>query len=180
MGKATQDLLNEHDAILHVFEIMDKAFSSTAQKDDAVLEFGGELVHFLQIFADKCHHGKEEGYLFPELNAKGVKTEGGPVGVMLHEHDLGRNFITQMSQSLEARDLGGFKTAATQYRDLLQNHIAKENNILFTMADSLLDDDKQDDLAEKFERFEESVIGHGVHEQLHAMIHQWEEKFAQG
>jgi len=29
MGKATQDLLNEHDAILHVFTILDKMLTST-------------------------------------------------------------------------------------------------------------------------------------------------------
>ena len=85
-----------------------------------------------------------------------------------------------LSKALDAKDLVSFKIAAGQYRDLLKNHIAKENNVLFVMADSLLDDDKQDDLAEKFETFEEGIIGHGVHEQLHGMIHQWEQKFGEG
>lgn len=179
MGKATQDLRSEHEAILNVFGIMDKAFSRDTKEDGAVLDFGNEVVYFLKIFADKCHHGKEEGYLFTELSNKGVKNEDGPIGVMLMEHQQGREYIAQMSKSLDAKDLGSFKIAAVQYRDLLRKHITKENNVLFVMADSLLDDDQQDDLAEKFETFEEGIIGHGVHEQLHGMIHQWEQKFGE-
>jgi hemerythrin-like domain-containing protein len=29
-----------------------------------------DLVEFLQVFADDCHHGKEEHYLFPLLEKK--------------------------------------------------------------------------------------------------------------
>jgi hypothetical protein len=45
------------------------------------------------------------------------------------------------------------------------------------MADRLIDDAAQDEMFEKFEQHEESVIGHGVHEELHAMIHKWEGEF---
>jgi hemerythrin-like domain-containing protein len=177
MGKATQDLRKEHDAILHVFKIMDKMMSADTKEDAATLQFGNELVYFLKIFADKCHHGKEEAVLFPELIKKGLPNEGGPIGAMLQEHRQGREYISLMSKALESKDLVNFKTNAAQYRDFLISHIAKENNVLFMMADKLIDDQKQDELYEKFENHEESVIGHGVHEELHAMIHQWEVKF---
>ena len=45
------------------------------------------------------------------------------------------------------------------------------------MADKLLDDKKQDELYERFEIHEETVIGHGVHEELHSKIHKWEDEF---
>jgi len=45
------------------------------------------------------------------------------------------------------------------------------------MADQLLDEETQDALFEKFEQHEESVIGHGVHEELHSMIHNWATEF---
>jgi hemerythrin-like domain-containing protein len=177
MGKATQDLRNEHDAILHVFTILDIMLSSNTKSDADNLQFGNELVHFLKIFADKCHHGKEEDILFKELERKGVPNEGGPIGAMLQEHQQGREFIALMNTSLESKDLANFKNHAINYRDLLRNHIAKENNVLFMMADKLLDDKKQDELFEKFEIHEETVIGHGVHEELHAKIHTWEDEF---
>jgi hemerythrin-like domain-containing protein len=177
MGKATQDLRNEHDAILHVFTILDKMLSSSSKSDADNLQFGNELVNFLKIFADKCHHGKEEGFLFLELEDKGVANEGGPIGIMLQEHKQGREFISLMSKSIESKDLKNFKTYAVQYRDLMKDHIAKENNVLFMMADRLLDEAKQDELFEKFENHEETVIGHGVHEELHSKIHEWEDEY---
>jgi hemerythrin-like domain-containing protein len=178
MGKATQDLKNEHDAILHVLKIVDKVVSTDTIDDAEIFKFGNELIYFLKIFTDKCHHGKEEDYLFKALNAKGIPSEGGPIGVMLYEHKLGREYISLMSKSLESKDLADFKTNAVKYCNLLISHTGKENNVLFTMTDKLLDDAAQNDLFAKFEQHEEAVIGHGVHEELHAMIHKWEEEFS--
>ena len=41
------------------------------------------------------------------------------------------------------------------------------------MANRLLGAKAQDALFEKFEQHEEQVIGHGVHERLHAMNDRW-------
>jgi hemerythrin-like domain-containing protein len=177
MGKATQDLRNEHDAILHVLNIVDKMLSADTKEDVDNLKFGNELVFFLKIFADKCHHGKEEDYLFKELSSRGIPDEGVQVGELLIEHQQGREYISSMSKSLESKDLDNFKATAAKYRDLLRTHIDKENNDLFVMADKLLDEARQSELFEKFEIHEESVVGHGVHDELHSMIHKWEEEF---
>ena len=60
---------------------------------------------------------------------------------------------------------------------MLVSHIEKENNVLFVMADQILDDQKQEIMFERFEQHEERVIGHGIHEELHAMIHRWSDEF---
>ena len=174
MGKATQDLRNEHDAILHVFTFLDKMLLASDGEKERDLKFAKELVNFLSIFADQCHHGKEEGVLFKEMETLGVPNQGGPIGVMLHEHVLGRELITSMREALQNNDLEKFKVIAVDYRDLLQQHIQKENTVLFPLADRLIGDEKQMELFKLFEAYEENVIGHGVHEQLHAQIHDWE------
>ena len=177
MGKATQDLRNEHDAILFVLQILDKMMQSKEQSKETMLQYYGELVYFLQIFADKCHHGKEELYLFQEMVRQGIASEGGPIGVMLEEHARGREYIAHMSHALSEKDLMTFHGAAVKYRDLLRQHIDKENGILFRMADRIIEEQDQNALFEQFEQYEESVIGHGVHEKLHAMIDVWAEAF---
>lgn len=177
MGKATQDLKKEHDAILHVLKIMEKMISSNNRDDSIRLEYGKEMMYFLKIFADKCHHGKEEKFLFAELIRYGIPNEGGPVGVMLKEHTQGREYISLMNKSLDSGDLISFKINAEKYRDLLKVHIAKENNVLFVMADQKLDEAKQEELYKQFEHHEENVIGHGVHEELHSMIYKWSKEF---
>ena len=177
MGKATQDLRKEHEAILYVLQILDKMMQSDGNESETMFRYYGEVLYFLKIFADKCHHGKEENYLFKELVNKGISKEGGPIGVMLQEHAQGREHIAQMSRSLERKDRSGFHNAAAQYRDLLRQHIEKENNVLFMMADKVIDEQEQNFLFEQFEQHEEHVIGHGVHEKLHAMIDTWADAF---
>lgn len=176
MGKATQDLRKEHDSILHVLSITDKIISSVIE-NTKIMHFGKELVYFLKTFGDKCHHGKEENYLFKELEKEGIPNEGGPIGVMLQEHQEGRMYIDLMNKAVEAVDAANFKINASNYSNLLRSHIEKENNILFVIADKILGDTKQDELFMKFEQHEENVIGHGVHEKLHSMIHKWMEEF---
>ena len=177
MGKATQDLRKEHDSILHVLKILDKMMSTDKKEDIVKLKYYNELVYFLKIFADKCHHGKEEKYFFVELVNKGIPNDAGLIGSLLQEHSQSREYIALMGKSLESKDLIEFNTAATKYSNLLKSHIEKENNVLFPMADQLLDEESQDALFEKFEQHEESVIGHGVHEELHSMIHNWATEF---
>lgn len=138
MGKATQDLRKEHEAILYVLQILDKMTESDNRDAETLFHYYGEVVYFLKTFADKCHHGKEENYLFKELVNKGIPNEGGPVGVMLQEHAQGRDYIAQMSKSVDDQNISGFNYAAVQYRDLLRRHIDKENNVLFMMADNVI------------------------------------------
>jgi len=45
------------------------------------------------------------------------------------------------------------------------------------LADRLLDEEKQAGLFEKFEAWEEQVVGHGVHEALHAQIETWGKEY---
>ncbi|MGD0266766.1 MAG: hemerythrin domain-containing protein, partial [Candidatus Methylomirabilota bacterium] len=40
----------------------------------------------------QCHHGKEENLLFKTMVDRGFPRQGGPIAVMLHEHETGRSF----------------------------------------------------------------------------------------
>ena len=66
---------------------------------------------------------------------------------------------------------------AIKYRDLMIKHIAEENNVLFVKADEILSEKMQNDLFEEFEIHEEKVVGHGIHKELHGMIHKWAKDF---
>ncbi len=89
MSKAIEDLKHEHEAIISALRILDRisADISKGSTPDKV-----DLTHFtgfLKEFADKCHHGKEEGMLFPALVKVGIQDKDGPIGVMLSEHIQG-------------------------------------------------------------------------------------------
>lgn len=180
MGKATEDLRQEHKAILFVLEILDRMVLDTDIYNREKRQYRCELVEFLRTFADKCHHGKEENILFKALADSGVQNEGGPIGVMLGEHTQGRAYILQMTFGLIAGDMESFNEAATRYSMLLKSHINKENMVLFELADQVLDEERQAALYERFQEHEETVVGHGVHEQLHAQVDTWAAAYGLG
>jgi hemerythrin-like domain-containing protein len=74
---------------------MTRALEKTGRLPDK--GHGEEILDFLVVFVDKCHHGKEEGLLFPALEAVGVSRNGGPIGVLLEEHRKGRSLTAEMT-----------------------------------------------------------------------------------
>lgn len=175
MLKATEDLRREHESVLHALTIYDQIMSSGPREDSVLLKYYKELIYFLKEFADKCHHGKEEKYLFKELTATGGARETGFIERLLKEHKLAREYVKEMEKALESKNIEAFNDSALKYSDLLRIHIEEENNGIFLMADEILSEEEQNLLFEKFEEHEENVIGHGVHEELHSMIHRWED-----
>ena len=143
--KATEDLIEEHQAVLVSLQILEKVAAATGAKETKAPEHLAQLLDFFKGFVDRCHHGKEEDVLFPELERRGVRREGGPIGVMLAEHEIGRGHVRAMTerlQALQAGDAGaaaGIGEEARAYREMLEAHIQKENNVLFPMADRLID-----------------------------------------
>ncbi len=179
MSKAIDDLKNEHEAILFTLKILGKMTDLASKGKAFDAKDATALIGFLKEFADKCHHGKEEGILFPALEAAGIANEGGPIGVMLSEHERGRAFIGEMDAALRKTpfDAAAFVNAANSYSQLLGQHIEKENTVLFVMGERVLSEETLASLYERFEEHEETVIGAGRHEQLHAMLDDFEEKY---
>jgi len=176
MTTATAILRTEHDAILRMLE----ATEEVARQLDRGQRIGPDtlsgLLEFFRLFADRCHHGKEEDLLFPLLEKKGLPRAGGPIGVMLHEHEQGRALVKQMAEAADAYAGGATEAgarwaeAARGYASLLRQHIDKENNVLFVMAENLLSPAEQGELATAFEKVEEEKMGSGTHERLHALM----------
>jgi hemerythrin-like domain-containing protein len=178
MSKAIADLMDEHEAILSAIQIMERMIATIEKATSVDTKDIHDFVGFLKEFADKCHHGKEEGLLFPAMIGAGVPDRGGPIGVMLAEHAQGRKLIRDMEESIST-DVDRMKLAqaAREYANLLRNHIQKENTVLFPMAERVLAETQLEKLYEGFEEHEEKVIGQGRHEELHAMLNSLQEKY---
>lgn len=152
MKTATQNLEDDHVYILKLTDIM----IAVTKSDSHDISHFEKIVEIIKKFADGLHHAKEEDILFPKLAEKGFSAEQGPVAVMLHEHVMGRNFVKGMVENIELYKHGNKNSLKeifmnmVGYANLLQNHIAKENNILFKMADRVLTESEQSDLLERF------------------------------
>lgn len=179
--KSVEILMHEHRVIERGLAVLEAIAKKLEGGEDVPAEKVGELLDFFQVFADKCHHGKEEDMLFPELEARGVPREGGPIGVMLYEHEEGRAFQKQLREALpnlsDPQSRQKFVQAARGYIELLRQHIWKEDNVLFQMAQQVLTDAEDIALAERFEHHEREQMGEGVHEHYHQLVHHLEEEF---
>lgn len=180
MSKAMTDLMNDHDAILSALDVFAKILDKIKiEKNETNPDDLMDFVDFLREFADKCHHGKEEGILFPAMIAAGVPDRGGPIGVMMAEHIQGRGYIHDMLEALDGlEDYDRFEKAGRSYIELLKVHIQKENNVLFPMADRVILPEQLDTMHQAFEEHEEKVIGHGRHEELHEVLNTLKEKYS--
>ena len=174
--KSTNELRDEHRGIEVMLDILNGAAEKIAAGDKADFGHLGDMMEFLTVFADKCHHGKEEDFLFPALEEAGIPNEGGPIGVMLSEHVRGREHIARMKEAVEAMksgDKGGaalFVEHARGYTGLLRQHIQKEDGVLFVMAEQRLNAAKDEELFREFAKLEEERIGPGKHDEFHAML----------
>jgi hemerythrin-like domain-containing protein len=173
--KATEILMDEHRVIERVLTALESTATRLEQGQPVRPGFFSDAAEFIKGFADGCHHKKEEGVLFPAMQASGVSAQGGPIGVMLYEHQQGRIFTKAMrtaARNLAAGDLTAKEDVvknALNYVALLRQHIYKEDNVLFPMADRVIPKIKQEQVAEDFELIEHEETGEGVHEKYMAL-----------
>jgi hemerythrin-like domain-containing protein len=166
--KPTEILSDEHRVIERVLGAVEKL----AKGPVSALEPWKKALEFIRGFADQCHHFKEEKVLFPALEAHGIPNEGGPIGMMLMEHEEGRSYVRAMFAAIalvEAKNEAAKESLlgnAQAYCRLLREHIQKEDEILFRMADEVISADEQKKLSAAFAQHEAEEMGAGAHEKF--------------
>lgn len=174
----TETLKHEHQIVLAVLTGAEREAQSIQATGEVDNEKIGQILHFFRVFVDKCHHSKEEKLLFPRLQQRGMSARVGPISILLREHVEGREEVAAISDALERHKAGDASAAADiayhllAYAELLHDHIAKEDNVLFQFADDLLTDGDEKELAEAFDDLEAKEIGEGVHEEFHEFAHE--------
>ncbi|HSG83396.1 MAG TPA: hemerythrin domain-containing protein [Nitrosopumilus sp.] len=139
---STASLRRDHELIEKVI----KAMESTIQllNDDKQIPESILLpvIDFSKNFTDVCHHSKEEKSLFPALEKAGLPTNMGPIAMMLIDHQRSREIGTEMEASakeyLSSGDSTKLVSDMQQYVEHITEHLWKENNKLFMMAEARL------------------------------------------
>jgi hypothetical protein len=101
--KSVERLMAEHELIERGLSLLEDAIIKTEDGQALPDGFSEWVVRFFQQFADQCHHTKEEDVFFPVLKQRGILEKGGPIGVMLYEHELGRDCVSRMREASQAR-----------------------------------------------------------------------------
>ncbi|MBM4263626.1 MAG: hemerythrin [Deltaproteobacteria bacterium] len=165
--KPTEILSDEHRVIERVLSALE---ALTRRPIPQALEHWQKALDFIRCFADQCHHFKEEQVLFPAMEERGIPKEGGPIGMMLLEHEEGRGYVRAMAAALEAvaaRDRAANETVvqnARAYIRLLREHIQKEDQILYPMAENAIPAEELEQMRARFAEHEAAEMGAGTHE----------------
>lgn len=173
--KAAQTLMNEHRVIERVLTALEIAAGRVKQGEEIRPAFFINAALFIKNYADGCHHHKEEGILFVAMNEAGMTSEGGPVGMMLAEHEQGREFTAAMKDAAEKWDKGDRSARgsvahnALGYVSLLRLHIQKEDTILFPMAERAIPPKGQEKVDADFEHAGAEESATGVHDKYLAL-----------
>ncbi|RKZ49435.1 MAG: hypothetical protein DRQ48_01440 [Gammaproteobacteria bacterium] len=157
--QVTHELMNEHQLILKYLDLMERyvEFSQTNDNKDLFLQKAQDFISFVQIFTDTYHHAKEEDVLFKYLQAPGVLSHCNPLPVMLSDHEQGRVYTQNMKDALANNDLKTLCDNACAYSQTLKQHIFKEDNILYPMAESGISDDDKIALENEYRQIEEKM-----------------------
>lgn len=160
--KPTDILKEDHKVVLKKLDAMDEAIRNLDKP--ASLPTLKELVVFLTGEV-VIHFAKEEEALFPEIE-KFIPRDGGPTGMMFIEHEelnsSKANFIKGVEElSKDAGSANAKKLIAengSHFITLLRDHINKEDNILFMMAEMHMDDSQVEAVAKLFAEIDKRSI----------------------
>ncbi len=130
-------LMTDHETTEKVFDAMANAFQ---RPDGPPADMVIAMVDYFTTYVDGCHNKKEEDHLFPLIERRGIPKTGGPLAVMLEEHERSRKMLEALVPVARAF-AGGDRPALPEFRlrfdksaTLLKNHYWKENDILYPMA----------------------------------------------
>jgi hypothetical protein len=130
-------LLDDHQAAGKVIAAVEKVFADSEPPSPAWL---AKALEFFVEYVDQTHNQKEERHLFPLIEKRGVSREGGPLGVMVQEHEQSRELLARW-KGLAEEYIGGeravldeLKAVFGEYATLLKGHYWKENDVLYPMA----------------------------------------------
>ena len=182
--KATDILTEEHGVILRVLDSLETSTTRLSAGEEVSMDFFLKAADFIKGFADGCHHKKEEGVLFEAMVANGMSREMGPVAVMLAEHEQGRQLTRGMRESAERVQAGDPKAlpqvlqSAQGYVALLRQHIMKEDNVLFPMANQTIPEGQHQKIEVAFDHIEHEETGEGIHEKYLGIAEELEKMMA--
>ena len=172
---AIETLMNEHRLIERAIDALTAFADQVRRKNTDDKEELGRFVTFIRDFADGCHHGKEEDILFATMVEAGFPRDGGPIAVMLMEHEEGRAQVRDLAELAAqatpwtVEDRQRLAEAAYGYGNLLRQHIHKEDAILYPMAEQRLPPHLMNRVADECERFESHKASSGEHDRLHKL-----------
>lgn len=178
-------MIEEHKLAKRMLVVMRKYSYKVLKNETVDYEDFHIIIDFLKTYVDSHHHGKEEKLLFNQMRDKlGLIAEKLITHGMLVEHDLGRLHINQLEAAVKKVIKGDEEAKldlianAISYCDLLNRHIDKEDQVVYTYAANNLDQDTLDQINRECQEFEQKAESEEFQQKYLKILHQMEAKIS--
>lgn len=158
-------LMSEHRLIERIISHMRKELAKMEESKEVNSKFVNIAVDFIRVYADRCHHGKEEGVLFRELSNKPMVPEYAKMmRELINEHVFARKTTGKLAQANLAY-IKGDRSAYIETCDLMKAliqfypmHIEKEDKKFFGPSMEYLTSQERERMLKEFEEFDRKII----------------------
>jgi hemerythrin-like domain-containing protein len=167
-----RQIVKEHDVTLLIVSAAEEEARSIHETGEVDAERLRKMLDFFQNFTDRCHHAKEERYLFPVARAYGDESVAALLDDLINEHKRGRMDLQVIGYLLDTDPEGSAQMIAARleaYTRMLRVHIRKENGLLLPPADACTPAGDMAAVMVAFDYLEKEELGEGFHEQYHEL-----------
>lgn len=158
-------LMSEHRLIERMIKLMNAELVVFAETGKLDLNFVSVATDFLRTYADRCHHGKEEGILFRDLVRKNPsEKDKTTMRELIEDHIYARKTVTNLLQTAGKYASGNVESideASRLIKDLTEfypRHIQKEDKHFFYPSMEYFSPTEQQSMLQEFWESDRNLI----------------------
>ena len=158
-------LMIEHRLIEKMLNVATKELDNIKNGNKLNSSLINIIIDFLKTYADRTHHGKEEGILFKELMNKAlIESDRNIMEELIHEHIEARKAVADIYLANIQYENGDTSRAKIIYEKLFfltqfyPVHIKKEDNVFFPETEKYFSADEQEKMLNEFWEFDRKMV----------------------
>lgn len=145
-------LVDEHILIKKWLGLIPEVIANLDLESESDRQLVLDGLDFIRFYADKFHHAKEEDILF-DYTDKNLDI----IKVILQDHETARAHVKAVLAAIKTKEKQSVIEHLNGYKDLLTEHIKKEDEILYPWIDRGLSTSQVGELFAKFNEAEEKL-----------------------
>ena len=168
--KGIDILVNEHENVLQFTDSVKEKCISIFNGKELNIEYFNKIIDFGRNYVDRHHHKEEEDILFKKMKeALGMPISHIIDDGMMFDHNVGRMFLMNIEYAIQDFKMYGgdeykFKIVsnAFNYANMMEDHISKENEVLYPYAENNLEINHQNEINNLINKFETEAENKGI------------------
>jgi hemerythrin-like domain-containing protein len=167
-------LMIEHRLIEKMIVVIKKVITRSEQQGKINPEFIDWAVDFIRMYADQCHHGKEEDILFRNLNKKPLSAEHKRImDELVEEHRQGRKTVGDLVEAKRVYLKGGEEALSLMLDrmkflvEFYPKHIEKEDRHFFMPVMNYFSQEEKEAMLQEEWEFDKDLIHQAYKNKIH-------------